>query len=97
MHNKKGDGNPVRAALSDSFVPVRNLNVVHEVGKSVTAYWHNFRELVIDQIQLVSYENRNHADALCLLRAGAVSTSGVEPRFGLILQNAQRFLGKEVS
>lgn len=73
------------------------MNVVHEVGKSVTAYLHNFRELVIDQIQLVPYENRNHTDALCLLRAGVISTSWVGPRFALILQNAQRFLGKEVS
>ena len=36
------------ACLPDSLVPVRNVNVIYEVGKSMTTYRHDFREFLVD-------------------------------------------------
>src|SRR5262249_36888337 len=38
------------AVSSDSFIPIRNMNVIYEIGKSTATHRHDLREFVIDQI-----------------------------------------------
>ena|SRR2546423_13673844 len=41
--------------------PVRHMNVVNEIRKSMTAYGHDFHQLFIDQVQLTAVEPESAA------------------------------------